>query len=225
MVRWDVSVLVHALNNQVLVDGEGKRLANVDIVERLHQVIHSEVVDRQLRHKLVLIVRQRPGCVQVGGRNKCSVVCLARLVRFEICIRHFVERVDQLRQLGVGSIVGGVRHQDDIRAVVPRLDLKRTIAAADIQVIGPSITVLINQTLLNNEGSRVGQRILEVTSFLVGDDNDGVGIWCQQTIPNDSRDFACVQLIGVFDQGQVDRADHGFGCGQQSAVNTVDDIC
>ena len=122
------------------------------------------------------------------------------------------------------SIVGGVRHQDDIRAVVPGLDLKRAIAATLVQVIGPIITVLVDQALLNHVGSRVGQCIQEVSSFQVGNNDDGVGIGCQQTVPDDGGNLARVQLIRVFDQAQVDWTDHRFGSWQQGAVNTVDNV-
>ena len=69
MVRGDISVLPHAVDYQVLVNGESERLADVDIVERLGQVIHGVVVDPQLRYRLVLVVRQRLGRCEVGGRN------------------------------------------------------------------------------------------------------------------------------------------------------------
>ncbi len=110
MVRGDDGILPHAMGNQVLVNGEDECLANVDIVERLHQVIHGVVVDPQMRHQLILVVRQRLRCARSAEGTCPAIVGLARLVRFEIRVRLFVERVNQLRQLGVGSIVVGVRH-------------------------------------------------------------------------------------------------------------------
>ena len=109
----------------------------------------------------------------------------------------------------------------------PRLNLKWTIATLTTiisQVVGPVCAKLVDHALLDHVGSRVDQCIQEVSRFLVGDDDDRVGIGCQQTIAYDGGDLARIQLIGVFDQAQVDRADHRFGSGQQSAVNTIDDI-
>ncbi len=92
------------------------------------------------------------------------------------------------------------------------------------QVVGPVCAILLDHALLNHVGSRVDQCVQEVRSFLVGDDDDRVGIGCQQAVVYDGLDFARVQLIGVFDQSQVGGADHRFGSGQQCAVNTVDDV-
>ena len=109
----------------------------------------------------------------------------------------------------------------------PRQDLKWTIATlATIisQVVGPGCAILFDHALLNHVGSRVDQGIQEVSSLLVGDDDDRVGIWCQQAVAYDGRDLARIQLIRVFDQTKVDGADHRFGSGQQSAINTVDNV-
>ena len=72
------------------------------------------------------------------------------------------------------------------------------------QVVGPVCAILIDHALLNHVGSRVDQCIQEVSRFLVGDDDNRVGIGCQQAVADDGWDLARIQLIRVFDQGQVD---------------------
>ena len=189
MVRRDDAVLPHAVDNQVLVDRQGECLANVDIIEWFHQVIHGVEVDPQLGNLLILVIGKHLCLGYIGGRNtsKINLTCLIRLV---YCVYALVERINELCQLWFGSIVVGVWHEDDLLVVGILTDFPWASAATFGQVIGEVSSILVNQALFHHVGAGITQGIQEVGNSLVSDDHNGAVIRCEQAITNDGFDFA-----------------------------------
>ena len=80
----------------------------MDIVERLHQVIHGIVVGCQLGYLAEIVVHSLLG--QQGFGNSCSID-LAGLIGLKACLYIFIKRQDGFLQLGVRSIVVGIRRE------------------------------------------------------------------------------------------------------------------
>src|SRR5579884_155484 len=204
-----------------LVDGQLKGLANVDVVERLGQVVHGVVVDPQLRHQVELAVRQILRRIQIGSRHS-RYIDLTDLVGAIGGVRLLVEGEAHLLQLGVWPVVVGVGNEVDLLVVGIAGDLEGAVAAALGQMIGEAfVAVLVDQALFHCVSARVGQRIQEVGRYLASDDLNSVGVRSQNAIADDRLDLAGNELIGVFDQRQVNGADGRLFRRLQGAVNAV----
>src|SRR2546421_3705078 len=108
MIRREILTFPHSISNCILVDSKSECLANMDIVERLHQVIHGIVVGCQLGYLAEIVVYSLLGQKSFG--NSCSID-LAGLIGLKTCLYIFIKRQDNFLQLRVRSIVVGIRRE------------------------------------------------------------------------------------------------------------------
>src|SRR5579875_315507 len=102
---------IDRLGDGIFVDSQLKGLADVDVVERLVQVVHVQVVDGQFAELVVLFDLQRCLLV-VFGRDRREVD-LVRIVGRVGSLRRLVEVHVNFLQLGLRAIVVGVRNEDN----------------------------------------------------------------------------------------------------------------
>ena len=83
-------IVVNGPGNHIFIDGQGKSLADMDVVKRPVQVVQGDVVNGQDRGLNVLVIRQRPGPGQLFGRNRRQVRLIG-LIGGESRLRGFIE--------------------------------------------------------------------------------------------------------------------------------------
>src|SRR6266852_6508088 len=157
MASGYISSLKDGCVNDIPVESQGERLANVDVVERFHQVVHGDVLNRKLGDLDELFALF--SLLEVLGRNIIRRIELIGLVHLVLGLGRLIEDELQLRQLGLLAIVLGVRYENDILVVIPALQDKGTIGALPAvisQVVGKFQAILVDELLLNHPGGLMG---------------------------------------------------------------------
>ncbi len=107
MVRGSFCIPQRAMDYLILVERERERLANLDVVEWLRQIVHRNVSDHQNIYFTESLAA--PLGSNVGRGDKCEVklICLIRPVH-PILIG--VEEDGEMLQLGLGTVVVRIGH-------------------------------------------------------------------------------------------------------------------
>src|SRR5205807_10023030 len=71
MIRREILTFPNSISNCILVNSKSKCLADIDIVERLHQVIHGIVVGCQLGYLVEIVLLPLLGQESFG--NSCDI--------------------------------------------------------------------------------------------------------------------------------------------------------
>src|SRR5437016_7667156 len=221
MVRSEVEILENSMHNEILIEGQRKRLPDMDIVERLDQVVHRVVAQSQQSH----LVELTGICLRLSivRRRDSSTIDLTSLVGLIARISRRVEGHDHFLQLRLGTIVVMIGDKNDLSAVSIILHHKRTSTATLIEMLRPLLLILLNQALLYHVGSRVRHRTQEIDPLRRGSDDHGMFIGSLDAIADDRLNLAREQLISIFNK-QVGRSSRRLETRLQSAVDTVSDI-
>src|SRR5260221_13589076 len=156
MTGWRTCALVNSLEQRILVDGQFEGLANMDVVKRPGQVVHRQVVNRQLG--ILTIFFTGLGTCAFSRRNDREID-LARQVGVIVGLGRLVEVVISLLQFWLSPIVMRIGDEFNPRVMVIALDHKGAVTTLPTifgQGSGPLQSPFVYDPLLNNERGRIG---------------------------------------------------------------------
>src|SRR5258708_34824360 len=134
----------------------------MDVVERLHQVVHRHVPDPETA--ILLEVGSSPGICKVRWWNILNACCIELMGQIGVVGGILGARDQELKllNLGDGTIVGGIRYRDHTLGMVITLHLEGASATALIKMISPHGTILVDHALLDDIAIREGQGRQEI---------------------------------------------------------------